>query len=112
MTEEHRKRVRVAIDQNITVVSNDGIPKAAHITDISSTGVAVEFHRSNNDPPYRLDLGQNVDLEPDDMSGLSGEVVRVYDKGVAVVFDLDEVNEDLLISEIMGIQNGIPLKDE
>lgn len=112
MTEDHRRRVRVPIDKNVTLLSDDGNPKAAHLTDISSSGAAVEFNLSKGDSPFQFDLGQHVDLEPDDMSALSGEVVRVYDKGVAVNFDLDEINEDQLISEIMSVQNNIPLKDE
>ena len=52
-----------------------------------------------------------VELDIEDMSPLSGTVVRSYDDGFAVEFDLDEEEEDRLLSELTELHDTIRLED-
>ncbi len=47
-----------------------------------------------------------MELDLEEFGTLSGNVVRTLEDGFAMSFDLDEDDEDRLISEITGYQTG------
>jgi len=72
------------------------------VVDISSSGAAVSIEDSDR----QIDDDQDMELDLEEFGTLSGNVVRTLEDGFAMSFDLDEDDEDRLISEITGYQTG------
>ena len=54
-----------------------------------------------------IDEETEVELDIENLSDLSGHVRRLLDDGFAVEFELDEDDEDRLVTEIMEIHDAI-----
>ena len=52
-----------------------------------------------------------VELAIEDLSPLMGHVARSHDEGLVVEFDLDQEEEDRLLSEVMQIHSDIQMED-
>jgi len=52
-----------------------------------------------------------VEIDIEDMSPLSGRVARSFDEGIAVEFELDEDEEERLLSEIMALHCGVRIEE-
>ncbi len=79
------------------------------VTDISAGGLAMDLD-SDMDPDG-LGLDDPVDLDVEDMSELTGQVARTFDDGLAVQFDLDEMDESRIVDEIMNSVRGVDAGD-
>jgi hypothetical protein len=101
--EEKRRHPRVAISRHVRARA-DNQESLGTVTDISVSGVAIDTDMAVED-----DL--EVELEIDDLSPLIGHVTRSHDDGLVVEFDLDQEEEDRLLSEVMQIHNDIQLED-
>ena len=74
------------------------------MTDISAGVAALSVDADVEDE-------SQVELDIEDLSPLSGIVARSYDDGFAVEFDLDEAEEDRLLSELTELHDTINLED-
>ncbi len=79
-------------------------------TDISASGAAIDWHEVLEDD---VDKEDYLDLDIEDVGYLSGQVTRSLDDGVAVRFmDIDEEEEERLISELADIDREVGLAEE
>ena len=74
------------------------------VKDISAGGAALSVDAEVEDEVQ-------VELDIEDLSPLSGIVARSYDDGFAVEFDLDEEEEDRLLSELTELHDVINRED-
>lgn len=101
--EEKRRHPRVAISKKVRARA-DQQESLGTVTDISASGVAFDTDMVAEDD-------SEVELMIDDLSPLMGHVTRSHDEGLVVEFDLDQEEEDRLLSEVMQIHNDIQLED-
>ncbi len=80
---------------------------AVTVTVLSAGGAALHLES----PVENLDEDALVDLYIEDMDPLSGHLARTFEDGIAVEFDLDEVEEDRLLAEVMEMHNAIRAED-
>ena len=73
--------------------------------DISAGGAALSVEAE-------VDEESQVELDIEDLSPLLGTVARTYDDGFAVEFDLDEEDEDRLLTELTELRDTIRQEDQ
>ncbi len=96
-----RKPVRAKLGENT---------HAGATRDISAGGASIVWVELLEEV---LDDDAYLDLDIDDVGYLSGQVARSFDDGVAVRFmDIDEEEEERLISELSDIDREVGLAEE
>lgn len=99
--QERRRAKRYKVDKAVTV--RDGRNRyRGRLRDISSSGAAVRV----DDADAQFDEDQELELELVDFGTAPGNIVRTFEDGFAMEFDLDEEAEEQLISEITGFRIG------
>jgi hypothetical protein len=86
MTDNKRRHERLAVNEPTSVKSGDDQYDGT-ITDISRSGVAVEFDFNAGQSPVQFDIGNRVEMDSSILDSRNGRVVRHYDKGFAVNFE-------------------------
>ena len=75
------------------------------LRDISASGAAIE-------PSVELESGTPVEVDIEDFGTFTARVTRTPDEDLfAVEFDMDEEEEDRLISELTQLHDDIGLED-
>ncbi|MDP6788287.1 MAG: PilZ domain-containing protein [Rhodospirillales bacterium] len=100
---EKRRHRRVRVSKPVQA-KTDSRQIEGSVTDISAGGAALNVDAE-------VDGESQVELDIEDMSPLSGTVARSYDDGFAVEFDLDEEEEDRLLTELTELHDTINLED-
>ncbi|MDP6174001.1 MAG: PilZ domain-containing protein [Rhodospirillales bacterium] len=78
--------------------------------DISAGGAAIDWDETPEDD---FDEEDYLDLDIDDVGYVAGQVTRPLDGGVSVRFmDIDDEEEDRLISELADIDREVGLAEE
>ena len=100
---DKRRHRRVSVSKSVQA-KTDSRNIEGSVTDISAGGAAlcVDAEVEDESP---------VELDIEDMSPVSGTVARSYDDGFAVEFDLDEEEEDRLLTELTELHDTINLED-
>ena len=75
------------------------------VGDVSVGGISLRTD-------VKLELGQQVNLEIEDMSPVSGKVSRVTEYGFVVALELPRDAEDKFLAEVMQIQNNINVEND
>ncbi|MBL6945388.1 MAG: PilZ domain-containing protein [Rhodospirillales bacterium] len=96
---ERRIFSRVDIEKDANGNAGDVLIEGA-VADVSVGGIAL---RTDAD----LEIGQEIVLEIEDMSPVTGSVSRATDSGFVVALDLSGDAEDKFIAEVMKIQNDL-----
>ena len=96
---EKRRHPRVSVEKPVRAKAK-GREHSGSVTDISVGGVAIRVEAE-------IDEETEVELDIENLSELSGHVRRLLDDGFAVEFELDEDDEDRLVTEIMEIHDAI-----
>ena len=101
INEEHERRryPRVEIAKAVRARTKKDVVDGA-VDDVSVGAVKVRSAAC-------LMVGQDVELQIDGLSTVSGRVSRSLDDGFIVSLGLEQADEDRLIAEIMEIQNDI-----
>ena len=90
--DERRRWHRHAIEKTADVKAN-GAPYAGKTKDISAGGASVDVELD--------DLGDvSVEISIDDIGEYDAAVVRQWDKGVALIFDIEEDDQYALQEEL------------
>ncbi len=99
--DEKDRRVypRVQIDREARAVLKEDVVEGA-VGDISAGGI---FLRTD----MQLEIGQEVNLEIEGMSTVSGRVSRTLDGGFVITLALGSEEEDRFLAEVMQIQNNL-----
>lgn len=96
---ERRRYPRVGLTKAVRAKTREDIVDGA-IGDVSVGAVKVRSDAG-------LAIGQEVELEIEGLSTVSGRVSRTLDDGFVVSLGLKRDEEDRLIAEIMQIQNDL-----
>lgn len=100
---EKRRHRRVNVSKSVQAKTESQQYKGS-VKDISVSGAALSVEAE-------VEEDSQVELDIEDLSPLSGIVARSYDDGFAVEFDLDEDDEDRLLSELTELHDTIRLED-
>ncbi len=100
---DKRRHRRVSVSKSVQA-KTESRQYQGKVTDISANGAALSIDAE-------VDEEGRVELDIEDLSPLSGTVARSYDDGFAVEFDLDEDEEDRLLSELTELHDTINLED-
>ena len=100
---DKRRHRRVSVAKSVQA-RTDSRQIQGSVKDISASGVALSVDAE-------VENESQVELDIEDLSPLSGTVARSYDDGFAVEFDLDEEEEDRLLSELTELHDTINLED-
>ena len=101
--DEKRRHRRVSVSKFVQA-RTESRQYQGSVTDISAGGAALSVDAVVEDE-------SQVELDIEDLSPLSGIVARSYDDGFAVEFDLDEDEEDRLLTELRELHDTINLED-
>lgn len=96
---DRRVYPRVDIPKSAKANADEASVEGA-VGDVSAGGILL---RTDD----KLELGQEVLLEIEDMSPVSGKVSRVTECGFVVALELPRDAEDKFLAEVMQIQNNI-----
>lgn len=102
MSDERRIDRRFDITELIFVSGNEGT-RAGLLVDISSTGCQVDFTGPLGRDPHVFSEADDVQLIIDGMGEIPGSVRRVTDKGLAVKFNIDDQQQEMLVAEIEAV---------
>lgn len=103
---DKRKYPRVALSKAARARAKKGEDQEAIIRDISASGASI-----HTNPP--LEENSNVEIEIDGIDHeISGHVVRAFDDGVAVEFELEAAEEEALLREINDLHASSSRADE
>lgn len=105
---DQRRHPRIAISKSLRARA-DSYEAVGSLIDISAGGAAVGLEDGKNFDSLD-DLEIELDIE--DMTPVFGHITRSFDEGFAVVFDLDQEQEDLLLAEVMQIHNDMRPDDD
>ncbi len=86
MADNKRRHERIPVNEPASVKSGDDSFDGT-LTDVSSSGAAVEFDFATEDSRVQFDIGNNVEVDSTILEHRQGRVVRRYDKGFAVNFE-------------------------
>jgi len=98
--EERRDRDRVHIGK-LVFARNKDRSFGGTIVDISASGLSMRYGAALDPEEKHFERGDTVDLIFDEMTTLSGFIVRADEQGLAITFAHDEASEKHLIAEIM-----------
>ena len=101
--DEKRRHRRVSVSKFVQA-RTESRQYQGSVKDISAGGAALSVDAVVEDE-------SQVELDIEDLSPLSGIVARSYDDGFAVEFDLDEDEEDRLLTELTELHDTINLED-
>ncbi|MBT3359831.1 MAG: PilZ domain-containing protein [Rhodospirillales bacterium] len=96
---ERRVFPRVEIDKEMTGEVGWEVISGA-VADVSVGGIALRTDA-------KLEIGQEVVLEVENMSPVNGKVFRATDTGFVVSLDLPREAQKKFIAEVMQIQNDL-----
>lgn len=96
---ERRRYPRVGLAKTVRARTKKDVVEGA-VGDVSVGAIKVRSDAS-------LMVGQDVELQIEGLSPVSGRVSRALDDGFVVSLGLGQADEDRLIAEIMQIQNDI-----
>ena len=105
---DQRRYPRVAISKSLRARA-DSYEAEGSLIDISAGGAAVGLA---DDLDFDALDNLEVELDIEDMTPVDGRIARSFDEGFAVVFDLDQAEEDLLLAEVMQIHNDMKPDDD
>ena len=103
---QERSHLRVNFDGGVTVFQGDAELRGS-VVDISGGGISVRFPPETSALDAAIERGGVVTLNVDELSTISGRIVRVDTNEIAVRFDIDQKLEDRLLAEIMVITNHL-----
>jgi hypothetical protein len=75
--------------------------------DISAGGLSIKFGSLDRVDNFPFERGDQVTLDVEELSAVSGSIIRVRNDSVIVRFDLNQQLEDRLRAEIMLAKNEI-----
>jgi hypothetical protein len=75
--------------------------------DISAGGLSIKFGSLDRVDNFPFERGDQVTLDVEELSAVSGSIIRVRNDSVIVRFDLNQQLEDRLLAEIMLTKNEI-----
>lgn len=101
MATERRTAQRYDVSE-LSFLSKPGESRAGLLIDISREGAMVEFIEPLTQVHHGFRPGDRVGLSIDELGEVTGRVSRTTEKRVAVTFDADEVEKDMLAAEIQG----------
>lgn len=105
----HYKRVLVA---RLALIASADESHSAYVEDISLNGVQLRNAESDTAFGDKFAIGDEVALEIEDMSSLSGSVVRLAEPMIAVTFpERSERENKMLVAELMDRQGIFSLDD-
>jgi hypothetical protein len=103
---DKRKYPRVALSKAARARAKQGENQEAIIRDISASGASLSMN-----PP--LAKNSNIEIEIDGIDHeITGHVVRAFDDGVAVEFELEAAEEEALLREINDLHMSSSRSDE
>ena len=103
---DKRKYPRVALSKAARARAKQGEDQEAIICDISATGASIKIN-----PP--LAENSKIEMEIDGIDHeITGHVVRAFDDGVAVEFELEAAEEEALLREINDLHEVSSKADE
>ena len=97
--DEQRRHVRIKVDKPVKVRDESG-EYDGQLADVSYSGAAVNAEGQD------FEEDQDLELESEEFGLLSGNVVRSFDDGFAMSFDMDDEAKEDLVSEIIGHRSG------
>ena len=92
MPDNKRRHERIPVNEPASVKSG-GDSYDGTLTDVSTSGAAVEFDFSAGESRVPFDIGKNVEVDSTILESRQGRVVRRYDKGFAVNFEIEDAAE-------------------
>lgn len=101
---DKRRHQRVNVAKTVRAKSGED-ERQGLVRDISAGGAALEIEADWEDGDY-------AEVDIDDLMSVSGHVTRTFDDGFAIEFDLDEDEEDRLLSEVMEMHNNTSMEEE
>ena len=102
--DEKRRHQRYRVNKGARTKSADSSHDGS-LMDISASGAAIE-------PSSELESGTAVEVDIEDFGTFAAHVTRTPDDDLfAVEFDMDEDEEDRLISELTQLHDDIGLED-
>ena len=97
---DHRRRLRVQIGK-VAFARGNGVSVGGVLDDISANGASISFGSPLDDENISFARADAVEIVVDEMTTLTGWVVRSDQNGIAIEFTHDDESEDRLIAEIM-----------
>ncbi|MBI1366767.1 MAG: hypothetical protein GC153_12535 [Alphaproteobacteria bacterium] len=99
---DRRKYQRRALDLGVRFLSEGGTDETTgRIIDISEGGLAMSTDREAK-------LGDAIIAYPQGLGRLTGKVVRCFDGGIAIQFDLSESQRAYLKKRLDAAERGVP----
>ena len=89
------------------MISRNGNQFSGKTVDISAGELAVKINESETSGEKPFERGDRVTLDVEELSTLSGSVIRIKNDDVIIRFDLDQRLEDRLLAEIKIVTNNI-----
>ena len=103
---DKRRYPRIALSKAARARVKKGEDQEAIIRDISASGASIQIN-----PP--LEENSAVEMEIDGIDHeIAGHVVRAFDDGVAVEFELEAAEEEALLREINDLHDSSSRADE
>lgn len=101
IADERDRRIypRVKIDRDAKAILEEDVIEGA-VGDVSAGGIVLRTD-------MQLEIGQEVNLEIEGMSTVSGRVSRTIEDGFVISLALAPEEQDCFLAEIMQIQNNI-----
>ena len=99
MVKERRNAERFDITELI-FVTKPGESRAGLLVDVSSQGAGVEFVDPLVHVAHGFKPGDAVNLMIDQLGELPGRVARATDKKIAIEFQVDDQEQEMLVAEI------------
>jgi hypothetical protein len=96
---DKRRHVRIRVDKPVKVRDDAG-EYDGQLADISFSGASV------NGDALDFDDDQDLELDSEEFGRLTGNVVRDFDDGFAMAFDMDDEAKEDLVDEITGHRSG------
>lgn len=99
--EDRRQHERTALDLTIRFVTREDLETVGKMIDISEGGLAMLTETN-------AQIGDPVIAYPEGLGRLTGKVVRKFDSGVAVEFELSDAQRTHLRRRIQSAVSGVP----
>ncbi|MBT4587728.1 MAG: hypothetical protein HN884_09295 [Rhodospirillaceae bacterium] len=101
-----RSHLRVSFNGMVTISKNDK-EYIGRTIDISAGGLSIKFNSVEQEGALPFERGDQVTLDVEELSAVSGSIIRVKDDSVIVRFGLNHQLEDRLLAEIMLVTNDL-----
>jgi len=103
---QERSHVRVSFDGLVSVAKGD-TSFTGKLIDISAGGLSLKFNDFDPEEAHPFERGDWVTLNVEDLSAMSGSIIRRKNDSVFIRLDLDQHLQDRLLAEIMVITNHL-----